>query len=72
MTYKIPPEDRWVRLETPELDIAVWLKFVDVRVAFMSDGAEEPKDADFDYHVFVRKRDRAGAEAEPADAAPAP
>ena len=68
VSFEIPPEDRWVRLETPDLDIAVWLKFVDVRVAFMSDGAEEPKDADFDYHVFVRKRGRAGAEAEPADA----
>ena len=72
VSFEIPPEDRWVRLETPDLDIAVWLKSVDVRVAFMSDGAEEPRDADFDYHVFVRKRDRAGAEAEPADAAPAP
>ena len=72
VTYTIPEEGRWVRLETADLDIAVWLKFVDIRVAFLSDGSEEPKDADFDYHVFVRKRGRGGAEAEPANAAPAP
>ena len=57
-SYEIRPEKRWIKVQGPELDIAVYVERADLKWEYP---AGKPKvvtdlDADLEYRVFLAKR----------------